>query len=431
LPDIDSVPGRAPNPSGDPARSVFTRIRAVAFVDVDDPRSFRDLGVSDAVIEALAARDIVAPFPIQTMVMADARAGRDTLARSKTGSGKTLGFAIPIVEELDPAGACPGALILVPTRELAVQVRDDFVDVAKAKGLRVKAVYGGTHVRKQAEGVDRAHILIATPGRLDDLAERKLVNFDGLRILVLDEADRMLDMGFQPQVDRIVRRLPKDRQTMFFSATLDGAVGRIAAAYTRNPVLHEIAGEDRSVVEEADHRFVPVPAEEKLSALVELARAEQGLVLVFVNTKRAVDSLARQLRAQGLQVAALHGDMNQQARERALVRFEAGTTGVLVATDVAARGLDLEAVTLVVSYDPPQDDKGYVHRAGRTARAGRAGTSITFVTPQQRGDVSRLAARLDLHEEFEEEGMKVAPPRLVFSKGAGGKRSGLRPRRRR
>ncbi len=398
---------------------------------MDAPSTFTDLGVSDEVVKALAERGIVMPFPIQAMVMADARSGRDTLARSKTGSGKTLGFAIPIVERLDAGAPCPGALVLVPTRELCVQVRDDFVEIAKAKGLRVKAVYGGTHVRQQAEGVDKAHVLIATPGRLDDLAERRLVRFDGIRILVLDEADRMLDMGFQPQVDRIVRRLPKERQTMFFSATLDGAVGRIATAYTKDAVLHEVAGEDRSVVEEADHRFLPVAAQDKLTTLMQLVQAEQGLVLVFVNTKRAVDMLARQLRGEGLTVAALHGDMNQQARERALSRFDSGKVGVLVATDVAARGLDLDSVTLVVSYDPPQDDKGYVHRAGRTARAGRTGTSIVLVTPQQQGDVSRLAARLDLNEEFEEEGMKVAPPRIVFSKGAGGKRSGLRARRRR
>jgi ATP-dependent RNA helicase RhlE len=204
-------------------------------------RSFRDLGVSDAVVRTLSERGIEHPFPIQQMVIEDATEGRDTLARSQTGSGKTLGFAIPIVEQLDrDATVWPEALVLVPTRELATQVKDDFVDIAKAKGLRVKAVYGGTNVREQAKGADRTHILIATPGRLDDLVERRLVRLDGVRILVLDEADRMLDMGFQPQVDRIVRHLPRDRQTMFFSATLDGAVGRIAEVYTRNPIRHEI-----------------------------------------------------------------------------------------------------------------------------------------------------------------------------------------------
>jgi superfamily II DNA/RNA helicase len=360
------------------------------------PESFRALGVSEPVAAALEARGIVEPFPIQWMVWEDARSGRDTLARSKTGSGKTLGFALPIVDRLDPSERpLPAALVLVPTRELAQQVREDMHDIAKA-------------------------------------AHRELVDLSGVRVLVLDEADRMLDMGFQPQVDRIVRRLPKDRQTMFFSATLDGAVGRIAQVYTRDPVLHEVAGHDRQTVEEADHRFVAVPTHEKLSALIELAAAQDGLTLVFVNTKRAVDSLARQLKAQGVPALAMHGDMRQEARDRALKRFEGGHVGVLVATDVAARGLDLDDITLVVNYDAPLDDKSYVHRVGRTARAGRAGTSITFVTPEQQGDVSRMAARLDLHEEFEQEGMKVAPPRVVFSGGPKGRRGGMRrpPKRR-
>ena len=397
----------------------------------DPPANFLDLGVSEEVVRVLAERGIVEPFPIQSMVWEDARAGRDTLARSKTGSGKTLGFALPIVERIDPqAQPLPVALVLVPTRELAQQVREDFHDIAAAKGLSVKAVYGGTHVREQARGVERSHVLIATPGRLDDLAIRELVRLDGIRVLVLDEADRMLDMGFQPQVDRIVRRLPKDRQTMFFSATLDGAVGRIAEVYTRNPVLHEVAGYDRAVVEEADHRFISVPVHDKLSTLKALAEAEGGLTLVFVNTKRAVDDLARRLHAQGVPALALHGDMRQEARDRSLKRFAQGHVGVLIATDVAARGLDLDDISLVVNYDAPLDDKAYVHRVGRTARAGRAGTSITFVTPQQQGDISRMAARLELHEEFEQEGMKVVPPRTVFKGGPKGRRSAFRPPKR-
>jgi ATP-dependent RNA helicase RhlE len=394
--------------------------------------TFGKLGVSEAVVRALADRGIEVPFPIQTMVIEDATAGRDTLARSKTGSGKTLGFAIPIVDQLDPAAERrPAALVLVPTRELATQVRDEFDDIARAKGLTVKAVYGGTKVKEQSKGVRASHILIATPGRLDDLIERRLIELDGVSIFVLDEADRMLDMGFQPQVDRIVRHLPKDRQTMFFSATLDGAVGRIAEVYTRNPMRHEVPDGVGRFVEEADHRFIPVDPQDKVDTLARLASEEPGSTLVFVNTKRAVDDLARRLRALRVPVVAMHGDMTQQAREHALHRFEEGHVGLLVATDVAARGLDLERISLVVNYDPPRDDKGYIHRVGRTARAGRAGTSITFVTPQQLGDVSRMAARLDLREEFEEQGMKTSPPRVVFSGGAKGRRSGLRPRPRR
>jgi ATP-dependent RNA helicase RhlE len=400
---------------------------------IDDTPSFSELGVSDPVVEALAAYGITTPFPIQAMVWEDVRAGRDTLARSKTGSGKTLGFAVPIVERLDPdSSPLPAALVLVPTRELAQQVRSEFQIVATAKHLKVLAVYGGTRVREQAKGAGSVHVLIATPGRLDDLAIRGLVTLDGVRVLVLDEADRMLDMGFQPQVDRIVRRLPKDRQTMFFSATLDGAVGRIAEVYTRDAIRHEVGGFDRAVVEEADHRFVPVPAHGKLAKLAELAKAQDGLTLVFVNTKRAVDDLARRLKGEGVPALALHGDMRQEARDRSLSRFAAGHVGVLVATDVAARGLDLDDIMLVVNYDVPQDDKAYVHRVGRTARAGRAGTSVTFVTPGEQGDVSRMAARLELRSEFEQEGMKVAPPRVMFSGGPKGKRSGLkRPTKRR
>jgi ATP-dependent RNA helicase RhlE len=394
--------------------------------------TFADLGVSAEVVDALSRRGITEPFPVQVMAIVDATAGRDTLARSQTGSGKTLAFAIPIVDRLDRAvKERPAALILVPTRELARQVAEEFDDIGRARGLRTKVVYGGTRVREGAKGIRDAQILIATPGRLQDLVDRGMVKLSGVEILVLDEADRMLDMGFQPQVDRIVRMIPPGRQTMFFSATLDGAVGRIADVYTRDPVRHEVAPGSKTV-EEADHRFVPVESHQKLSKLKELVEAEAGLTLVFVNTKRAVDTLARQLRREGVPVGALHGDMTQDARERALARFEAGRAGVLVATDLAARGLDLEAITLVVNYDPPQDDKGFVHRVGRTARAGRSGTSVTLVTADQQGDVSRMAARLDLHEEFEQEGMKVAPPRTVFSGSARGRRSGLRrPTRRR
>jgi superfamily II DNA/RNA helicase len=394
--------------------------------------SFKDLGVSEAVVKTLAARGITAPFPIQVMVIEDATEGRDTLAKSQTGSGKTLGFAIPIVERLDPrASAHPAALVLVPTRELAAQVAEDFSDIAEVKGLRVGLAYGGTRVHDQQRAIQRAHILIATPGRLEDVAQRGMVDLGGVRIFVLDEADRMLDMGFQPQVDQIVRRLPKARQTMFFSATLDGAVGRIAEVYTRDPVRHEVASAHQTV-EEIEHRFVPVASHGKLQALVDLLGVVRGHALVFVRTKRSVDRLVANMKGKGVHAVALHGDMSQQARERALKRFAEGKVDVLVATDVAARGLDLDDITHVINYDPPVDDKGFVHRVGRTARAGKSGISITFVTAEEQGDVSRMAARLDLKQEFELEGMKVSPPRVVFSGSKGGRRSGLRkpPRRR-
>lgn len=392
-----------------------------------DDRSFLDLGVSRPVVEALAGRGIVAPFEIQRRVLPDALAGRDVLARSRTGSGKTLAFAIPIVERLRPGGARPSALVLVPTRELARQVAEELGVVAAARGLAVGLAYGGTGVREQARTAAKADVLVATPGRLEDIAARGLVRLDGVRILVLDEADRMLDMGFQPQVDRIVRRLPAERQTMFLSATLDGAVGRLARAYTREPALHEVDGVDEAGA--VEHRFLPVSAAGKLDALVELLERDRELTLVFVRTKRGVDRLAAKLRARGVRAEGLHGDMPQAARERALRRFERGGADVLVATDVAARGLDLERISHVVNYDPPEDDKGYVHRVGRTARAGRSGTGITLVTAEQRGDVSRMAARLELQDAFRREGMEIAPPRVVFSGSRGGRRSGLRARR--
>ena len=394
------------------------------------PTSFSDLGVSRAVIDALARRDIVVPFPIQALVMADALAGRDVLAKSQTGSGKTLAFAIPIVERTRADAAAPAAVVLVPTRELAVQVADDTRPIAEAMGLRVALAYGGTSVGQQGKAVRGAHVVIATPGRLEDLASRGLVKLGNVRILVLDEADRMLDMGFQPQVDRIVRRIPAERQTMFLSATLDGAAGHLARAYTREPVTHEVVAETKTV-EEVDHRFLQVDAAGKSDALVKVLREQEGLILVFVRTKRGADRLLRKIRAAGIDAEAMHGDMSQPARERALKRFETGRSKVLVATDVAARGLDVEAVSLVVNFDPPQDHRGYVHRVGRTGRAGAAGTGITLVTSEQQGDVGRIARSLDLHDEFADAGLAIPAPRVVFSGSARGRRSGLRARGRR
>jgi ATP-dependent RNA helicase RhlE len=392
--------------------------------------TFIDLGASPAVVRALADLGITAPFPIQSLVLPDAIAGRDVLAKSQTGSGKTLSFAIPLVEGVDPAGPTPSALVLTPTRELAAQVAEDFAGIAAAKGVRVAVAYGGISIREQGKAVGRANILIATPGRLTDLVERRLVKLDKVNVLVLDEADRMLDMGFQPQVDRIVRNLPTTRQTMLFSATLDGAVGHLAASYTHDPRRHEIESEGKTV-EEVGHRFVPVSAHGKVEALIELLERDRDLTLVFVRTKRGADRLVQKLKAKGVRAEALHGDMTQPARQRSLKRFESGNVDVLVATDVAARGLDLERISHVVNFDPPADDKGYVHRVGRTARAGRTGMGITLVTAEQQSDISRMAARLDLHREFEEEGMTVAPPRVVFSGSSGGRRSSLRARRRR
>jgi ATP-dependent RNA helicase RhlE len=377
-------------------------------------QSFRELGVSAPVVDALGARSIHEPFPIQALALPDALAGLDVLAKSPTGSGKTLAFALPIIQRTAPADARPSALVLVPTRELAAQVTGELESLAPSMGLSVASVYGGVPLRAQASRAKSAHILVATPGRLEDLAERRLVDLTHVRILVLDEADRMLDMGFQPQVDRIVRRVPRNRQTMFFSATLDGRVGELARAYTNSPSRFETQPSTEEPGE-IDHRFVSVTANTKIDTLIEQIRSSDGLTLVFTRTKRGADRLAQKLGRQNVPAVAMHGDMSQSARERALARFESGKVKTLVATDVAARGLDLDDVTQVINFDPPEEDKDYVHRTGRTGRAGRDGTAVTLVLPEQQAETSRVARRLGHGERFEQAGLKSAPSKLLYT----------------
>src|SRR5215211_7341043 len=379
-------------------------------------QSFQRLGVSAPVVEALAARNITQPFDIQERALPDSLSGLDVLVRSPTGSGKTLAFALPIVERTEPSDGRPSALVLVPTRELAAQVTDDFQPLAEARGLSVAAAYGGVPIRSQSNRIKGAHILVATPGRLEDLAQRRLVELSQVRSFVLDEADRMLDMGFQPQVDKLVRRLPRNRQTMFFSATLDGSVGELARAYT-NSASH-IEGELSTTRQpgEIEHHFVSVTADTKVETLVEHIRSS-GSTLVFVRTKRGADRLVQKLARHDVRAVAMHGDMSQNARERALSRFEGGKVETLVATDVAARGLD--DVTHVINFDPPEEDKGYVHRTGRTGRAGRNGTAITLVLPEQQAETSRVARRLGHGERFEAAGMRSAPAKLVYTSRRG------------
>jgi ATP-dependent RNA helicase RhlE len=381
-------------------------------------QSFRELGVSAPVADALVAQSIEHPFPIQARALPDALQGVDVLVRSPTGSGKTLAFVLPIVERTSPGDARPSALVLVPTRELASQVTEDFQPLARARGLTVAPAYGGVPLRSQASRIKDADILVATPGRLEDLANRRLVNLSQVRTFVLDEADRMLDMGFRPQVDKLVRRLPRNRQTMFFSATLDGEVGELARKYTSGAT--RIEGELSALRQpgEIEHRFVSVTSDSKVETLVEHIR-NGGSTLVFVRTKRGADRLVQKLKKHGVAAVAMHGDMSQNARERALDRFESGKVATLVATDVAARGLDLDDVTHVINFDPPDEDKGYVHRTGRTGRAGRSGTAITFVLPEQQADTSRVARRLGHQEQFEDAGMRSAPAKLVYTSRRG------------
>jgi ATP-dependent RNA helicase RhlE len=391
--------------------------------------TFAALGVSADLAAALEARGIITPFQIQSRAIPAALAGTDLLAKSPTGSGKTLAFAIPLVERAPRDDARPAALVLVPTRELAQQVTEEIETLARARSLTIAAVYGGVAIRPQANQARDAHVIVATPGRLQDLLDRRLITLDAVEILVLDEADRMLDMGFKPQVDRIVKRLPRERQTMFFSATLDGEVGELAHAYTNLPVRIEAELHSEHAPGEIEHRFVAVTTDTKVEKLVELLAAERGLALVFVRTKRGADRLARKLGQNGVQAAAMHGDLTQGQRQRALGRFERGEVTTLIATDVAARGLDLDDVTHVINFDPPEDGKAYTHRVGRTGRAGRSGTGVTLVLPEQQSDMSRVARLNGQHETFASTGMRTAAPTLVYSSRRRGKWGSSRPRR--
>jgi superfamily II DNA/RNA helicase len=377
--------------------------------------------VSEAICEVLAERDIVSPFQIQSLVIPEALRGGDVLAKSPTGSGKTLAFAIPIVQR--EAQGKPFALVLVPTRELCVQVTEAFVVVA-GDSINVASVYGGVPLKAQAVEAKAAHVIVATPGRLQDLVDRGLVALDTVEVLVLDEADRMLDMGFKPQVDRLVRKLNDDRQTMFFSATLDGEVGELARRYTHFAARFEGELPSERRTGEIDHRFVPVTADNKVDTLVELLRADdRGLALVFVRTKAGADRLVEKLRRNDVDAVAIHGDKGQAQRENALERFDAGKVSTLVATDVAARGLDVDDITHVINFDPPEEPDVYTHRVGRTGRAGRGGIGITLVLPEQQADVSRVARLQGQVERFEDSGMKMAKPRVVYTSRRRGGRS--------
>jgi ATP-dependent RNA helicase RhlE len=389
--------------------------------------TFADLGVSEAVVRELAGRGIAAPFAVQQLVIPDVLAGHDVLAQSPTGSGKTLAFGIPLLERLKDSDARPSALVLAPTRELALQIVEELRPTAHARALGIAAVYGGAGIVKQARLAARAHILVATPGRLLDLIERREVSLQRIRMLVLDEADRMLDMGFRPVVDRIVKMTPSERQTMLFSATLEGEVGRIAKAYTQSPRRHEHShpAERKGDVE---HRFVTVAHERKVAHLVsELNDSERGRTLVFVRTKRGADRLVKRLASSSVQAVAMHGDKSQGQRERALANFEAGVVDTLVATDVAARGIDVAGITHVINYDIPATREDYVHRIGRTARAGASGVGVTLVTHDQTRELSGMVGDLGLHRELELAGMSPGASQTRGRESSRG-RGGSRPR---
>jgi ATP-dependent RNA helicase RhlE len=392
-------------------------------------QSFADLGVSDAVVRALEAHGVTAPFEVQRSVIPDVLAGHDVLVQSPTGSGKTLAFGVPLVDRVQAEDARAAALVLVPTRELASQVTEDLREIASARALSLAAVYGGAGIERQAKLARRAHILVATPGRLEDLVQRGAIRLDSIRVLVLDEADRMLDMGFRPAVDRIVGLTPRDRQTLFFSATLEGAAGQVATAFTRNPRRHEQHASERAKGR-VEHRFIAVAHESKLDSLVnELATGERGRALVFVRTKRGADRLVKRLSRHGVHALAIHGNRSQGQREKALARFHSGAIDTLVATDVAARGIDVDDITHVINFDAPEDRDTYVHRVGRTGRAGRHGIGITLVTGEQSQTVGKIASELRLHAQFAQSGMSEAGGR-THSRPSGPKRQQRQHRQR-
>ncbi len=363
--------------------------------------TFASLGVSPIVCSTLAERGFESPFAVQSLVLPDILAGHDVLAKSPTGSGKTLAFGIPLVDRIEATDPRPAALVLAPTRELASQIVEELRGIAHARALSITAVYGGAGINPQIKRAPKSHIVVATPGRLEDLLERRALKLENVKTLVLDEADRMLDMGFRPAVDRIVKKTHRDRQTLFFSATLDGEVGRVADAYTTDARRHEHAPTHQKKAD-ITHRFVQVSHEGKLNALVgTLNEEERGRTLVFVRTKRGADRLVKRLSNQNVKATAMHGDKSQNQRERALARFESGQVDTLVATDVAARGIDVADVTHVINFDAPEGSEDYVHRIGRTGRAGRSGIGVTFVIGDQARDVSKIAAQLNLKSEFD------------------------------
>jgi superfamily II DNA/RNA helicase len=374
---------------------------------MDDQRipaaSFEELGVAPELVGALAERGIASPFPIQSLTIADALAGRDVCGKAKTGSGKTLAFGLPVLQRMRKADdpARPHGLVLVPTRELALQVSEELEPLGAAVDRAVVAVYGGAPMERQIKQLNRgADLVVATPGRLIDLIDRGAASVAELDHVVVDEADRMADMGFLPQVEWILRHCEGPHQTLLFSATLDGATAVLVERYQRDPVRHEV--ESRQVtVESMRHRFLAVHEMDRVKVVAAMTRGVSRTI-VFTNTKRAADRLSSALNHEGIKAASIHGDLRQQYRERALADFSAGKLPVLVATDVAARGIHVDDVEMVIHFDPSDDHKAYLHRSGRTARAGGTGIAVTLVLWNQELEVRRLQRRLGIEQPIVE-----------------------------
>ena len=367
--------------------------------DTPQVSTFSDLGVADDLIAALAGTGITDPFPIQILTIPDALAGRDVCGQAQTGSGKTIAFGLPLIERTTRGEpSAPTALVLVPTRELCLQVSGEIRRLAEPRGLHLASIYGGAPMGPQIDQVRKSAIVVATPGRLIDMADRRHLSLKDVTTVVIDEADQMADMGFLPQVHAVMRLIEADHQTMLFSATLDGATGSLIRSYMDDPVRYEADAGDE-VADHQEHRFLQVHYMDKARVVAAIA-AGVDRVLVFVGTKRNADRVSRDLRDEGVKATAIHGDRRQSDREKALRRFSEGDLPVLVATNVAARGLHIDDVDVVIHYDPPQDYKSFIHRSGRTARAGEEGLVVTLVEWDQIEDVQRLQRASGLHQEI-------------------------------
>ena len=370
-----------------------------------------NLGVDEQIVSSLIKRGINTPFPIQGLTIPDALRGNDVCGKAKTGSGKTLAFGIPMVQNLDqPSGDNnPRGLIMVPTRELATQVKEELDPLLNGKSLTAVAIYGGANIEEQIKAIKRGiDIIVATPGRMIDLLEREEISLQSLEMVVLDEADRMADMGFLPQVEWILRRVERNHQTLLFSATLDGVVNTLIQRYQSNPIMHEVEAKEITV-EEMTHRFLHVHERDKVKVAAAITRSVSR-TLIFSNTKAGCDRLVKKLLTEGIRAQAIHGDLRQNIREKALARFASGKLPALVATDVAARGIHVDGVEVVIHYDPPSDHKTYLHRSGRTARAGTDGLVVTLSLWDEELIVKRLQKRVGLDMELVE--MFSNDPRL-------------------
>lgn len=364
--------------------------------------TFSDLGVSDEVAQALASRGIIEAFPVQELTIPDALAGKDVCGKAKTGSGKTLAFGIPVLERMPKAESRrPTGICLVPTRELANQVCDELSALGDSLDRTVTAIYGGADIEKQIKRLEKGvDLVVATPGRMIDLIERGEVSVADVAHVVVDEADRMADMGFLPQVEWILRKVEGEHQTLLFSATLDGAVNSLIVRYQTDPAMHEI--ESKMVtVEEMTHRFIQVHEMDKAKVAAAIALNTRRTIM-FTRTKWGADKLVDKLLAQGVKAAAIHGDLRQSARERALADFGEDKIQALVATDVAARGIHIDEVDVVIHYDPPQDHKAYLHRSGRTARAGSSGVVVSLMLWNEELDIKRLMKRVRVQQPIVE-----------------------------